>query len=258
MKINYLVLLFVTIVTIGCATNRSIKKVSTKSDLVNFEWQIVEISDVLIKEKINGKLPYLLLDKSSNHYSIITGCNTLNGEFTTTKNSIEFKGGMSTMMYCDDMSVEDGFKTVLSSIKTYAIDGNTLYLKDGDKVLVKLKRKNGDSITDLKGTSWELDLLSSPGVDFNSLFAGKKPTLTFMEELKVSGNASCNNFNASYSLDGTGIKFGPIMSTKMMCPNIKAEDVFLGALGKINTYSVSGDVLTLITGDIAVMRFKKI
>lgn len=258
MKIKYLLLLVVAVFATSCALKTNLKDSSSNEELLNSDWQIVQILDSSIKEKVNGKTPYLSFDKEAKRYSVSTGCNGLSGDFILDKASISLKAGISTMMFCNDMSVEDGFKSIMPLVSSYAMVGDMLYLKDGNKTLVKLKKNGTQALANLVGTSWELDMLAVPGVNFNEMFAGKKPTISFLEESRISGNASCNNYGASYTMEGSSISFGAIGSTKMMCPNIKAEDLYLSTLSKVNKYSYSENVLTLIIGDIAVMRFKKI
>ncbi len=40
----------------------------------------------------------------------------------------------------------------------------------------------------------------------------------FTEDGKLSGSAGCNNYNASYQVDGDSLTIGPVASTKMACP----------------------------------------
>lgn len=255
MKVNSLFFVFISIFLFSCSAKKDIVQSANSNQILDFKWQIVEISNSPIKNKVNGTTPTLFFDK--NNYSVITGCNTLNGEVKLSKgNQIEFSQGISTMMYCDDMSVEDGFKRVLSDLASYKLEGDYLLLlgKSG-KPLVKLKKRL--SSDDLKDTNWTLDLLSISGADTKVLFEGKYPTLSFGNDAMISGNASCNNYRAKYEVNGNSIRIGDIASNKMMCPNIKGEDLYLETLKKVNRYSVSGNTLTLIIGDIAVMRFHK-
>lgn len=257
MKIKYLLIGLVAFLLSSCASKKLVNS-SADEMLSNSTWQIVELDGKQIKDKVNGKTPYLVLDLNENHYSVVTGCNTLNGEFDLSKNKLKFFNGMSTMMYCDDMSVEDGFKSVLSKISSYKIQGNELVLLDGDKAVAKLTKEVIKKNVTLEGTSWELDLISEPGVDFEKLFSAKKPNLVFLEGSRLSGNASCNRFNTTYKIDGNNISLGNIMSTKMMCENIEGERVFLNTLSKINRFSESDSQLLFMIDDIVTMRFKKI
>lgn len=253
MNIKYLLLMVIALILSSCASKKGLKDMDNVMRL-DSKWQILELSGNIIKQQVNDKTPYLILDNKDNYYSVITGCNTLNGAFTLNNNRIEFSNGISTMMYCNDMSVEDGFKSILTKIKEYRMDAEYLYLLDGNIVLAKLKRFEDQDLVD---TSWQLDLLGDSLTDFKKLFGDKKASLIFLEGHKVSGNAGCNNFNATVKIAADSISFGPMMTTKMMCPNIEGEQLFLATLAKVNGFRIQGNTLSLLEGDITVMRFSK-
>ncbi|MFV8323485.1 META domain-containing protein [Flavobacterium sp. LB3P21] len=112
----------------------------------------------------------------------------------------------------------------------------------------------------LEGT-WELNYITGPRIAFGGLYPNKKPTIVFdLKENRVSGNASCNSYSGKLNVDGNKISFkDPIAMTKMMCMDIQGEDVYMSALEKIDSYSISedGKTLNFIMGDIAMMRFEK-
>ncbi len=106
------------------------------------------------------------------------------------------------------------------------------------------------------GGTWELDYISGSRIAFSGLYPDKKPVVTFdVENTKISGNTSCNAFNGKLVADGNKINFAdPLATTRMMCPG-EGERAFLETLKKVNTYAISGNTLTFIMGDVAVMRF---
>ncbi|MFE3871076.1 META domain-containing protein [Flavobacterium sp. ZS1P70] len=112
----------------------------------------------------------------------------------------------------------------------------------------------------LEGT-WELNYITEPRIAFGGLFPNKKPTIIFdLKENRISGNASCNRYSGKLNVDGNKISFKePIAMTKMMCMDIKGEVVYMAALQKIDSYSISkdGKTLNFIMGDTAMMRFEK-
>ena len=76
--------------------------------------------------------------------------------------------------------------------------------------------------------------------------SGTLPTLSFdLEEGKVNGNASCNNFFGSVEVIESSIKFGMMGSTRMMCPDMTNEDLLFKNLDKVNSYSFKGNHLLL-------------
>ncbi|MBO0933725.1 META domain-containing protein [Fibrella sp. HMF5036] len=109
----------------------------------------------------------------------------------------------------------------------------------------------------LTGT-WELDYLAGPGTDVASLYPDKKPSLTFdADNKRVAGTSGCNSFNAPLTLTGGDFRFPEAFAmTRMACPG-NGEQTFLNTMKRINRYSVNGNTLTLLTGDIAVMRFMR-
>lgn len=253
------VLLMLCVVIISsCATKKEAGTDSAKNLLDN-KWQIVELSGVAIKNEVNGRVPFLYFDQATNHYAVITGCNTLNGEYKgLTQQKIKFGLGMSTMMFCDDMSVEQGFKAILDKVTSYKIEGSDLFLMNKKTVVAKLKKYHATFLTTLVGTSWELDYLADTGMPVGELFPESKPTLVFESDTKLNGNASCNTYNGSFKINGNTINIGDIATTRMMCGSLKGEQQYLEMLKKVNAFSRNEDVLTFIIGDIAVMRFKKI
>ncbi|WP_420149743.1 META domain-containing protein [Spirosoma sp.] len=108
----------------------------------------------------------------------------------------------------------------------------------------------------LAGT-WELNYISERKIAFEGLYPEKKPSITFdLPNQRVNGTTSCNSFNGKLVADGSKISFTePMAMTRMMCPG-EGEQAFLDALKTINRYVVSDDnTLTLLTGDVPVMRF---
>lgn len=106
---------------------------------------------------------------------------------------------------------------------------------------------DGGSTADLNGTSWTVESLvvdgvASPPID------GVTMTAAF-DGGEVAGSAGCNNYFGSYETDGDHITFGPLGSTKRLCPDPPGADerehVYLALLGGAERYSVDGGQLTI-------------
>lgn len=228
------------------------------SDL-NAKWRIISIEDKAIDKKVNGKKPLFSFDLVKKEYSAITGCNNLMGGFELkAPNKIKFTRGMSTMMACDNMEVEHGLSRILTHISTYKVSNDTLSFLDAKKVIkAQFELKKEDNSALLKG-KWELDYIGFTNKSPEELYTAKKPTLEFNpKEETLVGNGSCNNYSGTYKIDGHKLKFGAIASTKMACPSLEGEALYLRNLERITSFSVDANQLTLITDDIAIMRFKK-
>jgi META domain len=77
------------------------------------------------------------------------------------------------------------------------------------------------------------------------------------DELKGSGNAGCNNWNATVILRDDQIDFTNIVTTKKMCGKgeMKAEDAFLTSLRSAKRWHIDGDKL-VVEGDAARLMLK--
>lgn len=255
-KINFIYVGLMVMLLASCAIRKSSN--SGVSTLVGKQWQLVELNGKPVAAKVNGKTPFLRLEENNGRYSASGGCNGIGGEYTLEKNNgIKFSRGMSTMMACADMSIENGLRTLFDEADTYNVHENTMTLSKG---------KNGEALakfalvvdqSDKLAGTWELDYILEPEADFDALYSERKPTITFnVAEKKVNGNSSCNNFSGSVKIDGHAISFGPMMSTKMACPG-NGEQVFFKNIERVTGYDVQDSTLTLIMDDIVVMRFQK-
>jgi heat shock protein HslJ len=52
----------------------------------------------------------------------------------------------------------------------------------------------------------------------------------------VSGNASCNTYNASFTVETFQLNVGDVATTRKSSPDMKIENEFIAALGKLNSY----------------------
>jgi len=112
------------------------------------------------------------------------------------------------------------------------------------------------STTPLENTSWTL-------VDFGSTQArpigpgAGGPTLRLdAAQKRASGNTGCNQYSGDYTLGGSTLRFGTLVSTRRACTDEalnRQEAAFLRVLGETAAYSISGDTLLLsgTTGSVA-------
>lgn len=80
-----------------------------------------------------------------------------------------------------------------------------------------------------------------------------------IEEGRVSGNASCNNYFGNVIIDTATKHFsvGKLGVTRMACPKMSAENYFLKMLEKSNKYRLHHDVLELYQDQVLLLKFKK-
>lgn len=86
----------------------------------------------------------------------------------------------------------------------------------------------------------------------------KVPGIRFGDQQRVSGFAGCNRFAGSYTISGTHIKFGPLVSTKMFCVQSQStEQLLLEALEKADRIQVSEKELVLYGAGEKLLKFGK-
>lgn len=107
---------------------------------------------------------------------------------------------------------------------------------------------------------WTLTSLN--GKTASSLFKGALPNINFdIANNHISGNAGCNLYNGSFSINEKNEFSAPqIASTMMLCMEENEETLFLEELGKKNNIlSISNDsVLTFSQDGKVVLEFQKV
>ncbi|RLJ40798.1 heat shock protein HslJ [Litoreibacter meonggei] len=99
------------------------------------------------------------------------------------------------------------------------------------------------------GAVWQLETLN--GKPFNT-----SATLTFPEAGKIAGQAPCNSYFGQQTAPYPWFSAEAIGSTKRACPDLKAENTFFAALGKMTLSEAAGNTLILSNdaGDEMVFR----
>lgn len=102
----------------------------------------------------------------------------------------------------------------------------------------------------LEGTLWRLTQYLGPAGTAVSVPQAISASATFSDGV-VSGNAGCNDYTGSYTVDGDTLTIGPLAVTKKACgpAETAVETVFLAAMGRVVTYTVGGGSLELKTAD---------
>ncbi len=97
----------------------------------------------------------------------------------------------------------------------------------------------------LINTYWKL--LSIDGVALDPPTGPKEAHFILRPDYRVTGFGGCNTFNGSWEKqDDEVLALGPLMSTRMACPEMGIEHSFLAAMdGEIAT-AVAGELLTVI------------
>ena len=105
-----------------------------------------------------------------------------------------------------------------------------------------------DSTASLTGTYWKLTELNGKPIGEAEEGKRREVYLTLAsKENKVSGNAGCNGFGGTYTLqpDGFRLGFSQMMRTQMACDGLDLENEFMAILEKADSYYITNNVLQL-------------
>jgi copper homeostasis protein (lipoprotein) len=108
----------------------------------------------------------------------------------------------------------------------------------------------------LTGTRWELSEIWGQPVRMKTPDENIPWFILRQEENRITGFGGCNNFSGTYELpDGGGIRFSPIVATKMACPHLDMnyEPMVFEVFEKADTYRISRNMLILSRGEEAPM-----
>ncbi|MEL6567623.1 MAG: META domain-containing protein [Pseudomonadota bacterium] len=100
------------------------------------------------------------------------------------------------------------------------------------------------------GSAWTIVDISG-----QSMLDEAPASIAFLPETTVSGSAGCNSFNGAFTLDGAQIGFGPLATTRKLCPEpvMEQERFVLDTLGEVISAGVNEDgvlFLSTLNGDV--------
>jgi heat shock protein HslJ len=186
------------------------------------------------------------------------GCNTYNGTYTVTGDTLAFGPLVTTRMACPEpvMRQEQAYLAMLANPSTFKQEADRLTLTfEGGKTVYRYKSTGTGTATPstqpttptgLANTNWKLASVEALGAP-NAPVSGTEITLNFGADNTVSGSAGCNNYTGGYKLEGNQITIGPLASTMMMCEDtvMLQEQGYLTILQTPGIVNQQSDRLTL-------------
>ncbi|MFD3607731.1 META domain-containing protein [Streptomyces atroolivaceus] len=179
------------------------------------------------------------------------GCNRFTAEAAVDGDKVTVGPGTTTEMACDEdvQAFEKAMGRAFSGELQAAVAGR------GDAKTLTLTTGAGDSIAltseppaPLAGTAWKVTGLVTGSVAA-SLPAGteNKAHLTFGKDGSVEGNLGCNSFHGKATVSGSTLTFGPLASTRKMCPGpeMDLERALQGVLEGRTTYEIEHRSLSI-------------
>ena len=121
-------------------------------------------------------------------------------------------------------------------------------------ITASLAMETNQSSVTLPGSAWEVT--TSAG---QIPLADHPITFEFDTEGNIAGDASCNRFGGTCTIEDNTIKVGPLRSTRRACePEImQQEHKFLALLGSVTTWQIDSDGVLVLIGEEGEIRAKK-
>lgn len=110
----------------------------------------------------------------------------------------------------------------------------------------------------LLNTYWRLVTLNGQPVHFEG--PGREPHLVLhVDGARAAGSGGCNSFSGSYQTEGAKLSIKSVASTMMACvKGMEHEAAFYAALAATQSFTISGDSLTLSGADKALATFRAV
>lgn len=148
MKKTILLLMIAAMAGFSCSP-----KLSPDSYWGEQRWVLVELKEVPVQQSGTRRDAFIEFSPSEKRFAGNGGCNQISGNYTLEKKSqIRFGEVISTKMSCSDIAFENTFLSTLGKVDHFKVDGNTLLLKDGNDIVMKLEGRRVTRIMNQEGT----------------------------------------------------------------------------------------------------------
>jgi heat shock protein HslJ len=204
-------------------------------------WELVSFGNANAPTPAAGNA---VLTFAEGRVSGTTGCNSFNGGFTATANTVTFTPLATTRALCTEDALAALERAIFSAFQgtvNYSVAGTRLTISYGDNQALVYRTAGTAGLE--RGT-WQL--VSFGPVEAQVRAAGNA-TITF-DGVRAFGATGCNNFNGGYSATGNTIAFKPFIVTAAACTDEainQQERTILRALNGTVNYTITGDELRI-------------
>ncbi len=115
-----------------------------------------------------------------------------------------------------------------------------------------------DESLELLNTRWELQSFNGEAMEMEPGSRQLFFRVDYGTPPDLGGFGGCNRFyGTAFTATATTVAFGSVGLTRMACPNLSAEQMFISTLSKADTWTVEGDTLTLMAGTESTLVFER-
>lgn len=97
----------------------------------------------------------------------------------------------------------------------------------------------------LEGTQWKLAKMEGIPATAIAQDAENFTLMLVPEKMSVNGKTNCNRFFGQYKVSGEEVEFENLGMTRMACPDMQYENLFVKMLDETDRYTIKGSTLKL-------------
>lgn len=234
----------VSILALAALASGAAVSAQAQDDLRGTAWQLVSLGGT---DVIEGTTITLSFDNEG-RVSGSAGCNSYGATYTAAEGVLSVEMPFSTLMACMEpgvMEQEQAYLAALEAAARYTIADHQLVITGAEGVQLVFA-----PLLTLAGTGWQLITLGQ-----NDVLG--EVTLLFGEDGRVTGTGGCNTFRTTYRVEGDALGFGPVLSTRMACPDAASsqqEIDYFAALEAAAAFDLTAEQL-IISGEGATLVF---
>ena len=193
---------------------------------LNGEWTLVSMHG---KPVVTRDRAYIFLDFKNHKFYGNNGCNFINGKFSASAKSMQFKDIITTYETCHNVTPDRNIMRAFNN--TTSMKMQSLYNMD---YLILLNSKGNELLTfkrlslDLLDGAWTVKELNGTNISARNI-----RTVIDTDQRTIHANTGCNLINGIITIDPSkdfAIQFEDLKSSHNKCPNIDIETELLIAL----------------------------
>lgn len=231
---------------------------------ITFQWQGSTYAGGT-KSTPNDASKYTLVFGDDYHIAAQADCNQGGGAFTVDATTLRVEPIISTLVACAQGSLSSEYLRDLEGVANYTLEDGTLtltYADAGRVVTLKAVENGGDAgagneLAKLMDVVWKWQGSTYKDGTKSTPADPTKYTVTFDTDNKAGVKADCNSGGGAFVVKGATLKFEPLISTLVACPEGSLGTQFMQDLQGVTAFHFDGDTLVLATGDGGTMTFTK-
>jgi heat shock protein HslJ len=226
--------------------------------IVDVIWQWTELieTEPASQSLVTDPENYTLVLHTDGTYQIKADCNLSSGGYVLEGNSLTLLPGPTTLAECGPDSLYDEYLAFLGQVATIELDGDKfiLNLKDG---VGKMGFVKGVPEKDYVDITWQwTELIETEPASQSLVPNPENYTLVLRSDGTYQIKADCNVGGGGYTLEGNNLTLGPGPMTAAECGPESLFDLYLTALGSVESISMQdGNLVLHLSGNAGEMVF---